>query len=490
MRILAAIDQPEVAGAILDCLGLSSRAPHPRPRSRPISNSASRSPGPATPGKPAAAAPATATAPGVDLPRVSPGGEAAPRTARPLDFPAIRTPPLEAPPPPCGETHPVRSGFVGILRNSVYRNQETPLISPTRTSVSPAAPDACADDPAPLPFSIDMSRTTLWTATVLISVTLSVIIAEAMLRLERPNPLDQLDFRLQRTHHARIRSSTGMESQTRKLHHSPMGPIGNGDSMRFRCTRAAPHESGRNAARQRDGHRGGSFAQGWGISDEETLAWKLQERFPSLNVMNYGTGGYGTYQSLLVLENELPLLKSPVIVLYGFILHHAARNLAPVSWLKVLSKLSRRGIVHMPHATLDEDGALVRHPPAGYLRLPLRESSATIAFVEEVYMRTRIRTLKEQKARKVLERILLEMAAASERYGARFLVVNFQPVRQPTKLLFKFLEVNHIEYVDCGFPFEGMTVPGEAHPNGDMNTLLGSTASWMHSGNQRSQRTR
>ena len=27
MRILAAIDQPEVARAILDCLGLSSRAP-------------------------------------------------------------------------------------------------------------------------------------------------------------------------------------------------------------------------------------------------------------------------------------------------------------------------------------------------------------------------------------------------------------------------------------------------------------------------------
>jgi len=27
MRILAAIDQPEVATAILDCLGLSSRAP-------------------------------------------------------------------------------------------------------------------------------------------------------------------------------------------------------------------------------------------------------------------------------------------------------------------------------------------------------------------------------------------------------------------------------------------------------------------------------
>jgi len=35
MRILAAIDQPEVARAILDCLGLSSRAPPPTPAPPP-----------------------------------------------------------------------------------------------------------------------------------------------------------------------------------------------------------------------------------------------------------------------------------------------------------------------------------------------------------------------------------------------------------------------------------------------------------------------
>ena len=35
MRILAAIDQPEVARAILDCLGLSSRAPPLAPASLP-----------------------------------------------------------------------------------------------------------------------------------------------------------------------------------------------------------------------------------------------------------------------------------------------------------------------------------------------------------------------------------------------------------------------------------------------------------------------
>ena len=214
---------------------------------------------------------------------------------------------------------------------------------------------------------------------------------------------------------------------------------------------------------------GGSFAQGWAISDEETFAWKLQDRFPSLNVMNYGTGAYGTYQSLLVLESELPLLTSPVIVLYGFILDHAMRNVGAVLWLEILSRFSRRGIVNVPCATLHEDGALVRHPPEGYLALPFRESSAMVALVEEVYMKKRAGNRKAQMG-PVTERILLEMAATSQRYGARFLVVQLDPRRATTNHWAEFFKVNHIQYLDCGLPYEGMIVPGEGHPNGDMNT--------------------
>ena len=63
---------------------------------------------------------------------------------------------------------------------------------------------------------------------------------------------------------------------------------------------------------------GGSFTQGWAISDDETFAWKLQERFPNLEVKNYGTGGYGTYQALLTMRRVLPQQESPKLVVYGF----------------------------------------------------------------------------------------------------------------------------------------------------------------------------
>ena len=50
---------------------------------------------------------------------------------------------------------------------------------------------------------------------------------------------------------------------------------------------------------------GCSLTQGWAISDEETMFWKLQERHPQIEVVNLGVAGYSTYQSLLLLEEYL-----------------------------------------------------------------------------------------------------------------------------------------------------------------------------------------
>ena len=67
---------------------------------------------------------------------------------------------------------------------------------------------------------------------------------------------------------------------------------------------------------------GGSFSRGFAISDENTFACKLQERFPFLSVVNYGTAGYGTYQSLLILEQALPNIEAPKFIVYGFFHGH------------------------------------------------------------------------------------------------------------------------------------------------------------------------
>ena len=117
---------------------------------------------------------------------------------------------------------------------------------------------------------------------------------------------------------------------------------------------------------------GCSFVQGWALSDEETFAWKLQERFSRARVLNFGTAGYGTTQSLLTLERYLEerkrthgaaAAKGPLIVVYGFSDFHASRSIAEASWLKALAQLASRGQGATPYATLGGDGELQLHPP-------------------------------------------------------------------------------------------------------------------------------
>ena len=92
---------------------------------------------------------------------------------------------------------------------------------------------------------------------------------------------------------------------------------------------------------------GCSFVEGWALSDEETFAWKLQERFVHARVLNFGTAGYGTTQSLLALERYLEEQKrtqgaaaarGPLLVVYGFSDFHTGRNIAEASWLRSLAR--------------------------------------------------------------------------------------------------------------------------------------------------------
>jgi hypothetical protein len=214
---------------------------------------------------------------------------------------------------------------------------------------------------------------------------------------------------------------------------------------------------------------GGSFTQGWAIGDEESFAWKLQERFPSFNFINYGTGGYGTYQSLLVLERELPRLKSPRLVIYSYTHHHQFRNVAPASWLRGLARFSRRGMVEVPYVTLGPDDSLVRNPPEGYSSWPLRTYSSTITSIEEIYMARKTAGRLDQN-RQVTEQLLLEMVEITRQHGADLLVVVLQAPRPVMRHYFRFLSPHSVPFADCTrVPLTH--VVGEGHPDGKTHTL-------------------
>jgi len=214
---------------------------------------------------------------------------------------------------------------------------------------------------------------------------------------------------------------------------------------------------------------GCSLTLGWAIADDETFAWRLQERFPAVHVLNYGRGAYGTYQSLQTMQRVLDAPDPPRLVLYGFMEEHESRNVAAAEWLLALDLFSKKGMVSTPYCTLDEHDALVRHEPTHYPHFPLRSVSALAAFLEERYA-TLSGAARRAQARPVTEQLMLEMNRVAQQHGVRFAVVLLHASRPAAAHYREFLQAHGVDVVDCTFPIRSdMQVAGEGHPNGIAN---------------------
>jgi hypothetical protein len=73
---------------------------------------------------------------------------------------------------------------------------------------------------------------------------------------------------------------------------------------------------------------GCSFVEGLGLGDEQTFAWKLQEKMPEYTITNLGVSGYGTLHSKLAIERYLKQSGNPqpAAIIYGFADFHSDRN--------------------------------------------------------------------------------------------------------------------------------------------------------------------
>jgi hypothetical protein len=127
---------------------------------------------------------------------------------------------------------------------------------------------------------------------------------------------------------------------------------------------------------------GGSFTFGHKISNSDTFAWKLQGALPEFNIVNHGTSAYGTYQSLLKLEELFSTSKKIKFVIYSLMDAHLDRNVATGYWIKVLNSIPKNHYMKVPYVSLAPDGALIRHEPESLPRWPLREHLALVRLTE------------------------------------------------------------------------------------------------------------
>lgn len=318
---------------------------------------------------------------------------------------------------------------------------------------------------------VTMKKVLFYLIMFCVTLTLMVVLSELLLRLTGNGPWTY-DVRRPNAPTIHDRDPVfGWRNREGSYVFSPYAESGEKFHMTFLPGGRRAAGSGESAAKDAILLVGGSYMQGWAISDHDTCAWKLQQKYPSLNVLNYGTDGYGTYQSLLVLERELPLLPSPLLVLYGFMEHHETRNVAPARWLRSLSEFSGTEDVYIPYVTLDLQKSLVRHPPERYMVTPWRESLALMNHLGKKYATLLTKDRDAQKS-EVTEKILLEMNRLSEARGARFAVVLFSASEKTRDHYMRYLTARDIIVIDCIYPDSpDMTVPGEGHPNGRKNSL-------------------
>lgn len=216
---------------------------------------------------------------------------------------------------------------------------------------------------------------------------------------------------------------------------------------------------------------GDSFTLGWAVSDDETFAWKLQARWPKAAVVNRAWAGYGTLQSLVVLERALPTMRPPILVLYGFITHHEDRNVASAAWLEMLAAHSSTSNTSVPFATLGDGPTVVRHEPTSIPELPLRRHSALVRLVERTWLEgTAARRTADR--RETTDRLLLAMQDVATRQGARFAVVLLTASQEGGEHYVDYLPAHGVDLVDCAIPVvPALRVPGEIHPNGVLHGM-------------------
>jgi len=219
---------------------------------------------------------------------------------------------------------------------------------------------------------------------------------------------------------------------------------------------------------------GCSYAQGWGIADNETLAWKLQSQYPAFEFRNYGVAAYGTYQSLLRLRRALKEPGRPALAIYAMVQHHEYRNVAQAAWLESLSPLGRGERGQLPYCTLDKSGALVEHPPATYPEWPLRRRLATVRALERI-VTTSLSRQRERVRTEVTEKLILEMRDLCKAQGAAFVFLPLRiNARDKHQRYLEFARKNGISTVDCCdlfHPTSDLIVPEDDHPNEKLNSL-------------------
>jgi hypothetical protein len=155
------------------------------------------------------------------------------------------------------------------------------------------------------------------------------------------------------------------------------------DEQRHRITNSNPAND---AGREEIYIFGCSIAHGFGVDDEETFPYLLQQAAPSWKVTNFGIESASTVQALLELEQLLAAGAKPKCVVLAYAGFHDERNVSLRKRRRELAPLNPViGDVLVPYARLTESDDLeIYEASLQYREFPLSRWSAILNLIDLV----------------------------------------------------------------------------------------------------------
>lgn len=216
---------------------------------------------------------------------------------------------------------------------------------------------------------------------------------------------------------------------------------------------------------------GCSFSEGYGVKDNQTFSWILQQRFPHRPILNFGTPGYGTYQSLLLLRELIEQRHvHPAAVVYGFIPFHADRNVLTYKMLEAFRAFGGQRF-SPPHVEV-RDGALQAFSPFVVANWPLEEHSALVTLLHRTELRMKLAN-RERDDERVTLMLLSEMKDIVDKEHGRLLAATLWHGGPPGPAAYRrmadAMQAAGIEQMDVTYAGtetkpERLAVGGHGHP--------------------------
>jgi hypothetical protein len=226
---------------------------------------------------------------------------------------------------------------------------------------------------------------------------------------------------------------------------------------------------------------GGSDAQAYGVRDEDSFIALLAQRYPNLWFENFGGGGYGTVQAMLMAERAYDKFygaNKPRLLLLTFSDTHAARNVSDQSWVYSISDSEGRRI-SPPHYR-QAGGDLEFHPFRVIKDWPLEKRSAVLSLLHDRWLRSVAYNTNDQ-AVPVTRRVLQQLAGFAAQRNMEFAAVITED----------YTEVGGSVFAGQPFPYKDCSgqertnhaathLAGNNHPNKELHVILADCiAAWL-----------